>query len=153
MNFDTSADTQKKYGMSEKDVEKIEKIKSYIIKNYGTNEHQAAIEMCKELDLDAKSLEIVEFIGWYHLPNMLKENKINTLIAIYCDMRIGPQGILKLRGRFDDSLVRARGKYEKYYEDAQSLEKLIQADTNVDINKITDEDLNSLFPEIINLKV
>lgn len=153
VNFDTSQETQKKYNMDPKDRANLEKLKKYIKDNFGTDEHRAATEMCKHMELGPVAVEIVDNMEWSYLPALLEKNNSSTLIAVYCDMRIGPKGILSLRGRFDDSRARAKGIYEDYYEDAKKCEELIQKNTNIDINIITDQDLNSLFPEILNIEI
>lgn len=153
VGFNTSPENQKKYNMSDTDIQNQEKLKKYIKDNFGEDEHKAATEMCKTMNLGEGSVSVVDKMEWSYLPGLMKENDLNTIIAVYCDMRIGPNGILSLQERFDNLKARTGKDHSDLFADALEVENVLQKNSNIDLNGITDPDLNSLFSDLVNIEI
>ena len=90
---------QADFGMSEKDIEKLRILQEELKRKYGDDEHKATLGICKEIGFSPKMLSLLDNLEWEFTPRLLKTNDIESLIPIYCDMRIGPKGILPLKER------------------------------------------------------
>ena len=77
------------------------------------------------------------------------------MVSIYSDMRIGPKGVLSFAERIADLKKRAdtSDDYDTFFENGKVLEKEIQKNVSLDLNKISDQDLNSYFAELLNMEI
>ncbi len=151
--FDISKDLQTVYGMTSEDIANLGKLQRFIKENFGIEEHEASVEMGKEMNIGEKVVNLLENIHWSYTARLLKENDLESLIPIYCDMRVGPHGILKLNDRFDDLRKRRCESYDQYLQDGELLEQKIQENIKINLKLITDDQLDSLFGELLNLKI
>lgn len=153
VSFDLSI--QAEYGTSEEEIVNLGKLQNLIKSKYGTDEHKAAAEMCRDIGVNSKSVEIIKNLEWPFLPRLFKENNIEALVAIYSDMRIGPNGILSLSARVDNLQKRrfTGHDFEGYQRNGKVLQQRIQESVKIDLNKMTDDNLNSRFDEILNTEI
>lgn len=152
MTFDVSKQAQ--YGASPIEIANLENLQKLIKISYGSVEHEATIKMCQDVGMDKKSVNFVKNLEWKYIPRLFKNNDIESLIPIYCDMRIGPKGILSLQERFDDLKKRVSAdNYEDNVKNGKALEQKIKENVKIDLNSITDNNLNSLFTEILDLEI
>lgn len=152
MTFDITKQAQ--YGASQIDIANLVKLQDFIKNNYGEEEYEAACKMCRDIGVEEKICQMVKNLGWINIPQLLKDKNTEMLVSIYCDMRIGPEGILSLIGRIKD--VKGRANYEgsdNFLKNGKVLEKEIQKNVSHDLNKISDQDLNSHFDELLNTEV
>jgi hypothetical protein len=157
VTFDTSKAVQAKYGMSQEDISNLGKLKKFIKENLGTDEHKAAVEMCRDMNLGEKVVKMMEDMEWKYAQRLLDENNLESLIPIYCDMRIGPKGMMdllqrvsNLKGRVGD---RKEYDYEEFERSGKILEQKIQENVGIDLKLVTNDQLDSLFEELLNLKI
>lgn len=135
ITFDIAKQAQ--YGMPPKDIENLEKLQKFIIGKYGIDEHKASVGICKDLGMEIKAIEILENIEWKYIPDLFKTNNIEPLVAIYCDMRIGPKGILTMQERINDLKKRVGEggyNYKEFEKDGKDLEQKMRENTNIDLN-------------------
>jgi hypothetical protein len=152
MTFDINK--QAAYGATPDEITKLSDLQNLIKSKYGLVEHEAVIEMYKDLNMEENCIRLIKNFEWIYIPRLVGENDYESLICNYCDMRIGPKGILGLQQRLDDLKVRMGGEqYEEDTKNGKLVEPLIMENTNIDLNSITDDDLNSLFPEILSLSI
>jgi hypothetical protein len=152
MTFDISK--QAVYGATPEEIKKLKKLQSLLRSKYGQVEHDAVIEMYKDLKMEPNCIRLIKNFEWIYIPRLIDENDLESLICIYCDMRMGPKGILGLQERLDD--LKARMGSEQYEEDVKNgkmLEPIITKNVNINLNSITDDNLNSLFLELSNLEI
>ena len=73
------------------------------------------------------------------------------MIPIYCDMRIAPNGILLLKDRLEELKNRDHDSddLDQQAKDGLRAEAIIQKNVSIDLNEITDKQLEN---EIIGLK-
>ncbi len=152
INFNLKA--QAKFGMLQAEIKDLEKIQSTLKLKYGDDEHRAVVEMCREIGCPKTTLRILNNLEWSYLDRLIKESDTESLIAIYCDMRIGPFGILPIEERYKDLLSRKHlDDFEAIRKSGKILEKIIKDKVLIDLNKMTDNQLNIKFEELLNTDV
>ncbi|HLD03253.1 MAG TPA: HD domain-containing protein [Candidatus Dojkabacteria bacterium] len=82
------------------------RVKAKMLEKYGSDEHQATIEICQEIGLDEKALFIVKNKEFSNFDNISLSHNWELKLAAYADHRIGPLGILSLRKRFAEQAKR-----------------------------------------------
>jgi hypothetical protein len=147
MNFDLAKQAQ--FGMSQTEIDSLGKLQHRLKSTYGDNEHEATVGICREISCSAKAVKIVNDLEWSYIPSLLSKNDFESLIPIYGDMRIGPNGILTLQQRFDD--LRARTDENGNEQNGLQLEKVVSQNTLIDLHDITDKDINHNFSELEHL--
>lgn len=149
MNFDLAKQAQ--FGMLPEEITKLAQLQKRLNDNFGNNEHEATVQICKEIGCSSKAVKLVNNLEWSYIPKLLKADDIESLIPIYCDMRIGPKGILPLQQRLAD--LKAREGSGEHEENAELLEKLLVSKVSADINSITDDQINIYFDKLLDLEV
>jgi hypothetical protein len=152
MNFDLAKQAQ--FGMSESEIEELRQLQNHIKTTFGTEEHQATVGIAKEIGCTQNIVKCIDDLEWKYIPRLLEANEISSLIPIYCDMRIGPKGILTLQVRLDELKKRAQGDdYEDNVKNGNALEQLIIKNVSLDLNTITDEQINQRFEDLRELEL
>jgi putative nucleotidyltransferase with HDIG domain len=147
MTFELAKQAQ--FGMSAYDIKKLGKLQKQLKSRYGTDEHHAVVEICKEIKLSPTAIKLVDNLEWKRIPRLLKSNDIESLIPIYCDMRIGPKGILLLEERLHDLESRVNeGVYQSNLKNGKQLEELIKKSTSVELDSIGNKKLNLRFNKL-----
>jgi len=142
VNFDI--EKQRQYVSTEAEFNEVKRSITDMIEKYGTEEHVAAIKIFTEIGSSEESIRLINNLEWIYLPRLLNENDIPSLLVNYCDMRIGPKGILPIDMRFSD--LKERAPFEGIDEIAKlapKLERLIQSHTSIDLTTITDDQINN----------
>ena len=135
IEFDMSKQSQ--YVSSQKKLEEIREVHQYLIDNYGTDEHKATGKIGEEMGFGKTTLKLLNNLEWSCISKLLEKNDIESLIPIYCDMRVGPKGVLSMKERIADLQKRTQsGDTTQLIEDGINLEKLIAENTNVDLDSI-----------------
>jgi len=152
MNFNLHKQAQ--FGMSPADIKKLEKLQSYLRNKFGTDEHLAAIKITQSLKCPPNTVRIISNLDWENIPRLRKNNDFESLIAVYCDMRIGPKGILSLEERLADLKKRVGSKnLKKHLKNGQALEKLIAKQVPISPHSITNGQLNLLFDKLLKTRL
>lgn len=152
ITFDVTKQAQ--YGMPQEDIDKLTVLQKTVIEKFGDNEHKATVGISKDSGLEGDGLRLLENLEWEYIPRLISVKDTESLLPIYCDMRIGPNGILTLNKRFEDLRNRKVTYYHKdSVRDGAALEEYLRPNVKIDLNSITDAQLNSLFPELLNLEI
>ena len=152
MTFDLAK--QADFGMSEEDIKKLGELQVRIKKDFSSDEHTATVKICEKIGLSETSVKLAENLEWEYIPRLLKVNDIESLIPIYCDMRIGLKGILTLDERLEDLKERTNAdEYEENVKNGKALEELIKNNTEIDVDSITDEQINERFEKLLNIEI
>lgn len=152
INFDLTKQAQ--FGMSEADIRNLEILQNRIKKDYGNDEHNATVKICEEIGLSPNSIKFVNNLEWKYIPRLIQENDIESLIPIYCDMRIGPKNILSLNMRLSD--LRERTSADEYNENVKNgniLEEMLKLKLKIDINSILEEQLTTRFEKLLEIEI
>ena len=148
MNFDLAKQAQ--FGMSPAEIDELEKLQNHLKEKFGTDEHVATVGVIKDLGCNSTVVRIVDSLEWSYIPRAIKDDDVESLIVIYCDMRIGFNGILTLDDRLADLKTRAGDEdFEEHAKNGDALEALINKYVSIDINSITDEQINALFDKLL----
>lgn len=152
INF--SLEKQAQYGMSAGDIKKLENLQNRLKKDFGNEEHHATVMICKEIGLSNIAVKLVDNLEWKYIPRLLKDNDIASLIPIYCDMRISPKGILILEDRLRELKERVSGDdYAENVRNGKLLEEKIKENVNLDLNSITDSQIQVKLAPLLNLAI
>jgi hypothetical protein len=145
---------QKQYGMSEKDIENLQNTQEFIKNKYGDDEHTATLNICQEISLSTKSLTLVDNLDWPNITKLLLKSDIESLIPIYCDMRISPHGIMTLDQRIIDLKKRTDSPdLSDILSAGEKSEQIIQSSTDLQLNSITNSDINKKILEFTNYNI
>lgn len=149
MTFDPAKQAQ--FGMSKEDIVRLETLQKRLKRDYGTNEHTATVIICQHIGCTRSAVNIVGNLEWSNILRLLKANDIESLLPIYCDMRIGPTGILTLKQRLAE--LQAREGKSDYEENGMKLEHILAGNTTTDLNSISNTKINGNFEELLNLDI
>jgi putative nucleotidyltransferase with HDIG domain len=145
---------QSEFGMTRKEIERLAELQEKLVAQYGTEEHLVAVAICKELRCETEVVRIVENFEWRYLSQLLAEEDLSSLVAIYCDMRIGPKGILLMHDRLRELEQRTRrGELSKYSRLGEVLEGKIAQNTRAQLLSIEDSDLEKLCTSLMAIRV
>jgi putative nucleotidyltransferase with HDIG domain len=145
---------QAKYGLSETEINNLEKLQILIKEKYGQEEHAATTKIVASLGCDASAIRIVSNSEWKFAPKLIKEGDIESLIAIYCDMRIGLKGILTLDERLADLKTRfANEDFAAHAKNGRAIEQILQNNVSIDLSSITNPQLTLRFEQLLNLAI
>lgn len=137
-------DKQRQYVATDEEFNQVKRTIDGMIAKYGPEEHVAVIKIFEEIGCSEETIRLINNTEWIYLPRLLEENDIPSLLLNYCDMRIGPKGILPIQERFVD--LKSRAPFPGIDEIAKlspKLESLIQSLTTIDLSTITDDLINS----------
>jgi len=124
------------------------------IQKYGKNVHLATLIICREIGLSKKVLKIIEDLEWDNTLQFLKQKNYESAIPVYCDMRIGPHGILLFKDRIRDLENRNKTHDMNFIKKAAGLlEKTLQQHISININNVNDTQINNRFSELLKLEV
>lgn len=136
----------------EKQVEHWKKIHLEYIKKYGNDVHKATLIIGKEIGLSVKILNIIENIEWDYTQKLMEEKNFESLIPIYCDMRIGPFGIMTLEKRINNLKTRNHAhNFDDLIKSAILLEEILQKKITINLNDINDKQINERFNILLKL--
>lgn len=143
LSFDLSKQAQ--FDISPKDIKSLAKLQNFLKKKFGNDEHTAMSKIVQELGLNQTIARIINNLEWRYIPQLIKNHDIETLIVIYCDMRIGPKGILSLNERIADLKTRSIDEnFEEHLKNSETIEQIIKKNVSIKIEDITDRQINTL---------
>ena len=133
------------------------KVQQEMIKKYGENDHKATIEICREVGISEKAIRILEnknlrpYIN--RVRNIAKSDDYNLKILQYCDSRTAPNGLVSLDERYKELMQRdSSKKMDAEAKESMGLcyeiEKQVQNNTNMQLHKISNEEVESKASEL-----
>ncbi len=136
-------------------------VKDEFIQKYGENEHEATVEIIKELNLPEK---ISYLAGENRFSFMCKHSKEGDLIQKlihYADGRVGPHGILSYDERMNDANKRYKNHKLSVEEEerdrlvncGRDIEKYIFSYSNIKPEDINDESVKNIIEELKNFEI
>jgi hypothetical protein len=144
VTFDLSK--QRQFLTTQAELEKVRSLKQWLMDTYGENEHQAAKKIFSEMDLSPRALTLIDNLEWSYIPQLMEQDDLESLIPIYADMRVGPQGILSLEQRLNDLLSRATVENpQQLHDSGLQLEKRLQTYTHAPLLEIDDDQVKAVI--------
>ena len=106
-----------------------ELVKKEFVKKYGHDHHGATAKIAKEIGLPRRVIDLLSDIGYSNIGRIVSGDDIEQKIAEYADTRVGPHGVLSLKGRLAEGKERYQDTRMKrpYYETDEGFEKLAEA--------------------------
>ena len=130
-------------------VEYWQQVKAEMVATYGPSEDAAAKAIVQEIRLSHESVRYFNAFGIEAIPRVYENGNLGEKIATYCDMRVGPFGIISLHERLDDirdrylaagdvisDLARAINDRQGILEE---IEAEIFATTTINADEVTDD--------------
>jgi len=121
------------------------RVQKKFIDQYGTNEFEATMAMMQELSVEPAVSGLVEKLGVNNLAEIVGGGDWQLRIAEYSDLRVAPEGVVRIDERFDDLFKRYKKsgfdleKNQAAKELAVTLEDMVQSNCGLDITEINDE--------------
>lgn len=143
LSFDYSK--RNKFSPPPEQFKKLKAFQEIIKQKYGSNEHQATVKIFQTIGCLPRTIKPINNFEWGYAPRLYKKMDIESLIPLYCDMRIGPTGILSFKERFNEIISRRPNKtpeITKIKPTIQKLEKTLQEKTSIDITSIRNQQIN-----------
>lgn len=137
-------------------VDEFVKLQAEFIKRFGSDCDLATEEIIREITNDEKIVDLCAHSHAEHMEEIINKDEWEKKIAYYCDMRVGPFGIVSVNQRFDDLDVRygksseRLKKLKRFREICLIIEEQLQENTSVDIVEICEDDVRMI---VENLKV
>ncbi|NCQ65306.1 MAG: hypothetical protein COZ34_01325 [Candidatus Pacebacteria bacterium CG_4_10_14_3_um_filter_34_15] len=136
LHFDLTKQAQ--FGMTEVEVKALADLQKRLITDYSPIEHEAVLKICLVVGCLTEAIRLVDNLEWENVSKFLESNDLESLIPIYCDMRISPYGIMSLADRINDLKLRYYGEseLEELKRDGLKMEEVLQKNVGVDFNGI-----------------
>lgn len=145
---------QARFVTSASELKKLEDTITSLITHFGSDEHLAALKIFQEIGLNAKAQHVIDNLEWHYTDRLIEELDLEALIAIYCDMRIGPDGILKITERIMELHARVPVQnLDERLASARRLEDLISNNMSIDPNRITNEQVDDKANALLNKSI
>ncbi len=137
---------QRRYVSTEEELQEVASLKQWLLETYGSNEHAAAEKIFLEIGVIPKAIQLLQNLEWSYIPKLLLQDDIESLLPIYADMRIGPQGILSLEDRLTDLASRATVEdFDQQEQSGKHLESLVRKQTTTNLDTMSDEDIAAVI--------
>jgi len=128
-------------------------------KKYGDNEHQAHMEIAREIGASDRIIDLIGCIRFLEAPTTAAGQDFGKKIVQYSDDRVGPKGVISLEGRFAD----LRERYKKHGENSperdnfenalREIERQIFAYCKIVPADITPESVNKKIEQLKNYQI
>lgn len=156
VKFDLAHTKEEVYGMI-KDIEYWQQVQKEVWEKYGNNAHEATIGILRAAKLDKFVSYINEEEKLYFAEageNELKQANIESIILMYADCRVKPQGVVSYRERIDDLKTRyGGGKTKTWYKWTYWFDEWMQQQVQINLEEITEEAVNPQFEELLGYNI
>ena len=122
-----------------------QKIKDDFIKKYGNSEHEATIQIMKELGVSLNAISLVDKIKFSLLCNHCDNDDMSIKTIVYSDARVDPYGVVS----YDERMNEAKERYKNHKNNPgkKELKKLVACGKKIEKQifakcKIKPEDIN-----------
>lgn len=130
------------------------RVQLHFVEKYSLNIHEATQAIAKEMGLAPQVVSLIKKLEWENILHVIEGQDYESALTIYCDMRMGPHGILPLSERLNNLKTRAKSDHFAFYEKATpSLEKMLQQYVSIPLNSINDAQLNDRFEVLLKLEI
>lgn len=123
---------------------------------YGKSAHEATNAILEDAKLERfiKLINEEEALYFAEAKEMeLSKANVASIILMYADCRVTPQGVVSYRERIDDLQERYGAKTRTWYDWTYWFEEWIQQQSIIDLTSITDESVEPLFDELLEYQL
>jgi hypothetical protein len=135
-----------------------QEVKDTYIQKYGTDEHEATLQIVRELGLPDTVYSYIDGIGFSTMHITRDSRSFEQKICEYADLRVGPHGVLSLEERIEEGRRRYAGRTSEMpaHEDrfaslkdaAMEIERQIFSHTALEPSSITDLSIATIVSEL-----
>ena len=123
------------------------KIRKEYFDKYGTNDHEINLEIGKREGLIEKEIDILDGKRSRKNEETLASNSYERKICAYCDQRVAPDGVVRIRERLEDAKVRYKDKPLSVWSNEEKANHLIECSLGIEKQimkycKLNPEDIN-----------
>lgn len=144
--------------LAPKGLEYWQQVKNDYIKKYGNNEHEATIQIMKELGILSSVILIVDQIRFSLLCSHRDGNDMSIKIVSYADNRVSPYGVVSFNERVNESKERYKNHKNNHEEKewakmvacCKDIEKQIFAKCKIKPEDVNNESVASIMSELRN---
>jgi 5'-deoxynucleotidase YfbR-like HD superfamily hydrolase len=140
-----------------------ERVQKDYIARYGYDEHEATRIIANEVSTAPRIQELLNSVGSSKTSLIIKSKDKAKWIANYSDYRVYPHGVVSLKRRLEDGRKRyvnntrlnsvSMEKSIEIEKFSYELEELIQKETSIDLNSITDESVSDIIKQLPNFEI
>lgn len=145
-------------GDEEKNLDYWLKVQRKFVEKFGDNEHVATVKIALELNLDSKVVDWLKRTENPDLEKVSKQEFWEMKLHYYCDVRIGPFGVLSVNERFADLKKRYATKrnlqrIDHNHKWCLEIEKQIQNNLSTSLSQIKDEAISEFESQLKDFEV
>jgi hypothetical protein len=138
------------------------KVQTEFLNKYGNDEHEATIQIARELNVSKYVIELIDSIGFNMLAKNYVAKDLAKMICEYADNRVAPLGIVSLEQRLHDLEKRYAHKFPapaetKFRQQAQEIARLSEqylfSLTHIKPSEITDEALDDTISKLRDFSI
>lgn len=138
-----------------------QKIKNDYISKYSKDEHQASLDIAKELNVSSHILELIDSIDSSVAEKIAIENDFDKKICAYVDNRVSPEGVVSAEKHGLDAKERYKNHPHAFTEEDRlffmqilySIENQIFSVSNITPEDITDESIQKHLEFVKNFEI
>jgi hypothetical protein len=88
-----------------------QKVQNQYFAKYGRDEHAAAVQIVRELNVSPRIIDLVDVVGFAQIKKVVENGDLAAKICEYADDRVSPFGVVSLDERLQDLEKRYGQKY------------------------------------------
>lgn len=116
-------------------------VKEEFISKYGADSHAANVTIARELRLPEASVRLIDGISFSGIEKTKDGDSYEQKIVEYCDLRVGPHGVLSLAGRIEEGKSRFVSKHPGQHRDENEWEKIVLAAHEIERQLFLESDI------------
>lgn len=105
--------------ISQSDLEYWQNVQQEYLDTYGPDEHQASIDIAKEIGVNKTVIEYIASIGFETAIKNSQVKELGPKICDYSDLRVSPQKVVTIDGRLEDGKRRYQNRPERWVSEQQ----------------------------------
>ncbi len=123
------------------------KIRKKYFDKYGTNDHEINLEIGKQEGLTKKEITILDGKRSRKNEETLQSDSYERKICAYCDQRVAPDGVVRIKERLEDAKIRYKNKPLSVWSNEEKTNHLIECSLGIEKQimqycKLKPEDIN-----------
>ena len=136
-------------------------VKDEYISKYGKNEHQASMEIGKELGISSRILDLVYCVDSASVGKIADGDDFSQKVCMYADGRVTPYGVVSIEERSMEAKERYKNHPYAFNEENRlhfnknlnSIEKQIFSHTKIKPEDITDDSIKDYLEKLKSFSI
>lgn len=148
------------FGLSDEDLEEVNKLKNEFINKYGEDVHKATSMIIKELGMSNEIDYLLRNNNFRNICDILENGSLERKVVKYSDLRVAPNGVVSYGDRMKEGEKRYKSKSDISDEERNKLiscgmgiEKQIFAHSSIKPEDITDESVREIIENLKKFEI